>query len=79
MDLEIFLKDADPNDDDCLTAAFILLDSIVGEYDLAVKVGDIEFRPYEESIFLKPISELPGLIGQINEKVLLCRVVTPKS
>ncbi|MBS4203446.1 hypothetical protein [Lederbergia citrea] len=68
LDLDIYLKDSATNDDDCLTAAFILLDAIVGEYDLAVKVGDIEFRPYEESIFLKPISELPDLIDQISSE-----------
>ncbi|MBS4221879.1 hypothetical protein [Lederbergia citrea] len=68
LDLDIYLKDSATNDDDCLTAAFILLDAIVGEYDLAVKVGDIEFRPYEEGIFLQPISKLPGLIDQISSE-----------
>jgi len=40
-------------------------------FDLACKVDDIEFCPYEENTFLKPISDLPNLIDQIsNEKSL---------
>lgn len=70
LDLDIYLKDSPTNDDDFLAAAFILLDAMVGEYDLAVKVGDIEFRPYEESMFLLPISELPGLIDQVSKEKL---------
>lgn len=66
FDLAVYVQGCDPDNDDCLVASFILLEALIGEYDLAVKVGHIEFFPYEENTFLKPISELPNVIDHIS-------------
>ncbi|MBZ5201440.1 hypothetical protein HU147_09465 [Planomicrobium chinense] len=43
------------NEDELAPALFILLDSVIGEYNMGVHVGNIEFRPFEAQTQAQPI------------------------
>lgn len=65
INLVLYIKDYDPNNDDWEGAAFILLDTIIGEYDTVTKIGEIEFSTFQESTLSRPIKELPDLVDSI--------------
>lgn len=65
INLVLYIKDYDPNNDDWEGAAFILLDTIIGEYDTVTKIGEIEFSTFLESTPSRPIKELPDLVDSI--------------
>jgi len=64
LDIVLYLKGYDSDFEEWENAAFILLDTIIGEYDVATKIGSIDMLPYKESPNLKPILELPSLIDR---------------
>ena len=43
------------NEEDIMQAVFLLLDSVIGEYNMGVHVGEIEFRPFEAHPQARPI------------------------
>lgn len=43
----IYMNGFTEENEDFIDAAFILLDNLVGEYDVGVKIGEIEFRSYQ--------------------------------
>ena len=65
IDIVLYIKDYDPNNQDWEGAAFILLDTVIGEYDVVTKIGEIDFQPFQESSDTKPLSELPNLVDNI--------------
>lgn len=64
LDIVLYLRGYDSDFEEWENAAFILLDTIVGEYDVATKIGSIDMLPYKESPNLKSILELPSLIDK---------------
>ncbi|EFV79032.1 hypothetical protein AADC60_08115 [Cytobacillus pseudoceanisediminis] len=64
LDIVLYLKGYDSDFEEWENAAFILLDTIIGEYDVATKIGSIDMLPYKGSPKLKPILELPSLIDR---------------
>lgn len=51
---------SDEQEDEFVTATFILLDTVIGEYNVGMHIGEIEFRSYEGQPHLLPIKELPN-------------------
>ncbi|WP_436374764.1 hypothetical protein [Cytobacillus sp. BC1816] len=64
LDIVLFLRGYDSDFEEWENAAFILLDTVIGEYDVATKIGSIDMLPYKESPNLKSILELPSLIDK---------------
>ncbi|WP_404354752.1 hypothetical protein LG291_13600 [Cytobacillus firmus] len=64
LDIVLYLRGYDSDFEEWENAAFILLDTIIGEYDVATKIGSIDMLPYKESPNLKSILELPSLIDK---------------
>ncbi|MEH6989685.1 hypothetical protein [Cytobacillus firmus] len=64
LDIILYLKGYDSDFEEWENAAFILLDTIIGEYDVAAKIGSIDMLPYKKSPNLKSILELPSLIDK---------------
>lgn len=64
INIVVYIKGYTDNED-WDGAAFILLDTIIGEYDVATKIRDIDFRPFQENFTLKPIIELPEIVDNI--------------
>ncbi|WP_264741152.1 hypothetical protein [Cytobacillus firmus] len=62
LDIVLYLRGYNSDFEEWENAAFILLDTIIGEYDVATKIGSIDMLPYKESPNLKSILELPSLI-----------------
>jgi hypothetical protein len=65
IDIILYIKGYDPNNQDWEGAAFILLDTLIGEYDVVTKIGEIDFRPFQENFDNKPVTELPNLVDNI--------------
>ncbi|MDM5228526.1 hypothetical protein QUF73_20590 [Cytobacillus sp. NJ13] len=64
LDIVLYLRGYDSDFEEWENAAFILLDTIIGEYDVATKIGSIDMLPYKEIPNLKSILELPSLIDK---------------
>lgn len=58
VDLKFFIEDFDPNNMAYDQAVFIMMDSVLGEYDAATKVDSIELQKLREKEGLYPIMEL---------------------
>lgn len=61
----IYMKGFTEENEDFIDAAFILLDNLVGEYDVGVKIGEIEFRSYQGEQGAVPIKELPAVVDAL--------------
>lgn len=64
IDIVLYIKGYTDNQD-LDGAAFILLDTLIGEYDVATKIRHIDFLPLEENLTIKPIIELPDIVDHI--------------
>jgi hypothetical protein len=64
IDIVLYIKGYSENPD-WDGAAFILLDTLIGEYDVATKIGEIEFLPFQEHLTLKPIIDLPYIVDHL--------------
>ncbi len=42
-----------------------MLDSLIGEYDVGVKLGEINFEPYQEEKEAEPILNLVSLVDKL--------------
>lgn len=59
VDLMLYIKGlTEENEEEIIQAVFILLDSVIGEYNMGVHTGTIEFRPYEAHLNARPIHTL---------------------
>ncbi|WP_258535515.1 hypothetical protein [Bacillus sp. 03113] len=67
INLYLYIKGFDSQNDDMITASFILLDTLIGEYDVATKLDKIEILPFEADPKLDPIIELPSLIDSMDD------------
>ncbi|MED3729633.1 hypothetical protein HPB58_09850 [Priestia filamentosa] len=60
--LVIYIRGYNQRNDHFIGAAFILLDSLIGEYDVGTQIGQITFEPYQEQEDIHPISNLVSLV-----------------
>ncbi len=69
--LEIFIRNYNEVDDRYLYAAFLLLDNALGEYDVEMKIGYIEFnvlpKRYDD-LNLVQFNELPKIVDDYYKK-----------
>lgn len=68
LELVLYINGYNPDNDDLVVASFVILDTLIGEYDVATKLSKIEFRPFEEYPNLRPITELPFLIDKMSDE-----------
>lgn len=62
VDIAIYVKDR-PIDDETKLGAYLLLDSLLGEYDVETRLGQIDLLPGKDAPKgTKPMLELPGLV-----------------
>ena len=63
VDIKLFVPNYDSSDDRYISAAFIMLDNALGEYDVETKIGEIEFLSVpNDTTNLLPFSELPNVV-----------------
>ncbi|KWU57850.1 hypothetical protein [Priestia megaterium] len=65
LDIVIYIKGYTEENDQFIGAAFIMLDSLIGEYDVGVKLGEINFEPYQGEKEAEPILNLVSLVDKI--------------
>ncbi|ANU12062.1 hypothetical protein BBH88_18260 [Planococcus antarcticus DSM 14505] len=62
VNLTIYIKGfTEENEDEFISASFILLDTVIGEYNVGMRIGEIEFTSYEDQPDVRPIKELQSL------------------
>lgn len=66
IDIVLYIKGYIHDNEDWDGAVFILLDTIIGEYDVVMKIGKIEFRQFQADLSMKPIIELPEIVDNIQ-------------
>ncbi|MDE3839557.1 hypothetical protein C0966_09330 [Bacillus methanolicus] len=65
LDIILYIKDYTDENEDLVGAAFIMLDSLIGEFDVGTKLGEIDFRPYQGERNVRPIMELPNIVDSL--------------
>ncbi|MDU9690152.1 hypothetical protein O0Q50_03155 [Priestia aryabhattai] len=65
VDIVIYIKGYREENDQFIAATFIMLDSLIGEYDVGVKLGEINFEPYQEEKEAQPILNLVSLVDKL--------------
>jgi len=65
LDIVIYIKGYREENDQFIAATFIMLDSLIGEYDVGVKLGEINFEPYQEEKEAQPILNLVSLVDKL--------------
>ncbi|MEW4282377.1 hypothetical protein [Priestia koreensis] len=61
LDVDLYIKDYEENDE-FVAAAFLMLDSLLGEYTVGTTLGDINFGTLVSTHHLKRVSELEEVI-----------------
>ncbi|KZO00875.1 hypothetical protein P4T04_04930 [Bacillus badius] len=67
VDVRLFIKNFDPENEAYDDAAFIMLDSVLGEYDAVTKLAAVELRKLHETEGLYPIRELRRKVIQSSK------------
>ena len=63
VDIKLFVPNYDSSDDRYISAAFIMLDNALGEYDVETKIGEIEFLSVpNDTTNLLSFSEIPNVV-----------------
>ncbi|MEJ9227758.1 hypothetical protein [Priestia aryabhattai] len=65
LDIVIYIKGYSEENDKFIAATFIMLDSLIGEYDVGVKLGEINFEPYQDEKETLPILNLVSLVDKL--------------
>ena len=65
LDIVIYIKGYSEENDQFIAATFIMLDSLIGEYDVGVKLGAINFEPYQKEKEAQPILNLVSLVDKL--------------
>ncbi|SUV04241.1 Uncharacterised protein [Priestia megaterium] len=65
VDIVIYIKGYREENDQFIAATFIMLDSLIGEYDVGVKLGEINFEPYQGEKEAQPILNLVSLVDKL--------------
>lgn len=69
LDLVIFIKGVDNVDNSVINAVFLVLDSVLGEYDVTSEIGKIEVKPFSSlnnGEKAQGLSMLPEIIDQMK-------------
>ncbi|WP_338751098.1 hypothetical protein [Bacillus sp. FJAT-52991] len=61
VDLVLYIKGFEEDNEDYIAAVFILLDCVIGEFVVGTEIGEIVFKPYKQEEELLPISKLRGV------------------
>ena len=73
VDLDIYIEDFDPDNEKMYHVVFILLDNIIGEYDVEMKIGQIDMHPLSTHTHpeqLRPLNELPRIVDNLSHKIV---------
>lgn len=69
IDLNIYIEGFDDKDNAIINAVFLLLDSVIGEYDVVTKVGKVEVKPFsllKQLDKAKRLSVLPEVVDELQ-------------
>lgn len=68
IDINVYIKDYDGSDNRYVHAYFILLDTLIGEYDAVTLIGDTHVYPLKEEEIddLIPITKIVELIDELS-------------
>ncbi len=62
VNLTLYVKGfTEENEDEFISASFVLLDTVIGEYNAGMRIGEIEFISYEGQPDVRPIKDLQHL------------------
>ena len=62
VNLTLYIKGfTEENEDEFISASFVLLDTVIGEYNAGMRIGEIEFTSYEGQPDVRPVKELQSL------------------
>ncbi len=67
LNINIYIKGYDGEDNRYIHAYFILLDTLIGEYDAVTLIDETYVYPYEEATNLINITEIVGIIDELNK------------
>jgi len=66
--IKLYIRNYDENDSRFISAAFIMLDNAIGEYDTEMKIGEMEFLGFpDDTTSLIPFSELAVTVDSYFE------------
>lgn len=68
MSLQIFIKDYNGRLMENLEKIFYILDKVIGEYDVATLVKNIEIQKLNSKMGLQPLFKLPIVIQNFKKK-----------
>jgi hypothetical protein len=67
LDIEVFLPGFKKDDEEMKKIGFIVLDHMIGEYDMETKIGAIDFGPLAAApATAKSLSDLPAMVDAIK-------------
>ncbi|WP_110112077.1 hypothetical protein [Bacillus sp. CGMCC 1.16541] len=66
IDLTVYIKGYTEEEEGYIGTAFLMLDSLLGEYDVATRLGEIDFQPYKSQLNARPIKELRDLVDSLK-------------
>lgn len=67
LDIDVFLPGYKTGDEELGKIGFIILDHVIGEYDMETKIGAIEFAALEAApAAAKPLTELPAMVDALK-------------
>lgn len=67
IDINVYIKGYDGEDNRYIHAYFILLDTLIGEYDAVTLINETYVYPYEENQDLLNITEIVTIIDELNK------------
>lgn len=73
VNLNVYVEDIDSEDSRVYHIVFILLDNIIGEYDVEMKIGRIDIYTLDENkstSHLHPLSDLPRIVDNLGKKTV---------
>ncbi|CAN5230964.1 hypothetical protein BH09PAT2_BH09PAT2_06970 [soil metagenome] len=73
VNLDVYISDIDSEDSRVYHIVFILLDNIIGEYDVEMKIGRIDIYNLDESKStsqLRTLDELPRIVDNLGKKTV---------
>jgi hypothetical protein len=66
LDIDVFIP-GHATDKEMARIGFVILDHVVGEYDMETKIGGIEFAPLDKApAGAKPLTELPAMVDALK-------------
>lgn len=67
LDIEVYLPGFKSGDEELKKIGFIILDHMIGEYDMETKIGGIDFAALDAApATAKPLTELPAMVDTIK-------------